>query len=205
MWWETKLAAWAELIIGLGGGGLMSYISPIIGIPVCIILVGFGVFLLIRAYRKKSPQKILTTQLVKPSVNVLEAYQSDKPLKEGFINIDVEFNIKTTGLPIRISKIQFVIGAKFIDANSPPVPLDQIVELESYVANFDLDYYQYLHSIMTSTGGKYYLCVLVAGSKRIDPILAIGNPETILMRNKPDGFNLVFKKAEPATKEHPKL
>jgi len=128
------------------------------------------------------------------TINVLDAYQSNRPLKQGLINIDVEFRVKTTKLPIRISKIQFLLGAKFIDANSPPMPFKQIAELESFVANFDLDYYLYLHSALTE--GKYYLCVLTAGSKRITPILSIGNHETILKRNKPDGFNLVFNKAE---------
>lgn len=134
------------------------------------------------------------------SITVLSAYQSDKPLKKEVINVDVEFRVKSTKLPIRISKIEFwmfgTFGTKFINANSPSVPISQVIEIESYVANFDLDYYQYWYSVRPNSKAKYWLCVLTAGSKWIAPIFNIGDPQTILMNNKPDGFNLVFKKKE---------
>ena len=63
LWWETKSFAWGELIVGVGGGGLLSYISPIIGVPVCIIMVGFGIFLMIRAYSRKPFKDMPATQL----------------------------------------------------------------------------------------------------------------------------------------------
>ncbi len=50
-WWETRRAAWGLIVIGVGGGGVVTYLSPPIGIPVCLLLLGFGVWLLIRAYR----------------------------------------------------------------------------------------------------------------------------------------------------------
>lgn len=41
---------------------MLSYVSPIVGVPICIILVGLGIYLMIRAYSKKPPQDIPVTQ-----------------------------------------------------------------------------------------------------------------------------------------------
>jgi len=56
-WWETKKAAWAGLIIELGVGGVMTYLLPQYGIPLCILLVVLGIFLLVRAYKYKDESK----------------------------------------------------------------------------------------------------------------------------------------------------
>ena len=181
-------------LLGLGFAAMST--NPSFTVPTWVpylffSLAGLVLFWLI-AYLCWIWHKDKRTKLL--SIIVLSAYQSDKPLQKGVINVDVEFNVKSTKLPIRISKIEFwMFGTKFINANSPPVPISQMIELESYVANFDLDYYKYWASVGK---GKYYLCVLTAGGKRIAPIFNIGDPQTILMRNKPDGFNLVFKKSE---------
>ena len=52
-WWETKTAAWGIIIIGVGGGGVVTYLSPPIGIPICALLLLLGFVLLIRAYRHR--------------------------------------------------------------------------------------------------------------------------------------------------------
>ena len=50
-WWDTKWAALASILLGLGGGGMVTYLlSPAIGIPISIILVVLGIVMLIRAY-----------------------------------------------------------------------------------------------------------------------------------------------------------
>ncbi|HEX7364952.1 MAG TPA: hypothetical protein VF366_07295 [Dehalococcoidia bacterium] len=49
-WWATRGAAWGGLITGVGIGGVLTYIAPQIGIPICIILTGIGISLLVRAY-----------------------------------------------------------------------------------------------------------------------------------------------------------
>ena len=35
-WWDTSKAAWGLLAIGVGGGIVLTYISPQVGIPVGI-------------------------------------------------------------------------------------------------------------------------------------------------------------------------
>ncbi len=50
-WWETKTAAFSFLLLGLGGGGVVTYLSPLIGIPLCIIIILVGICLLLRAYK----------------------------------------------------------------------------------------------------------------------------------------------------------
>jgi hypothetical protein len=52
-WWETPTAAWAFLVVGIGGSGVVAYLSPRIGIPVCVLLIVIGIVLLIRAYRRR--------------------------------------------------------------------------------------------------------------------------------------------------------
>lgn len=126
-------------------------------------------------------------------ITVLSAYQPNiPPNKKDHINIDVEFNLKTIVLPIKISKIQLLTGTEFLEANTL-VPIDQVIELESYVANFDLGYYLYLSNVMADGQGEFRLCVIAAGYKWISNKFSLGNPSTLLMRNKPDDFNLVIK------------
>ncbi len=50
-WWETKKGAWADLAIGAGVGGIMTYLSPQFGIPLCIALIVLGFIFLKRAYK----------------------------------------------------------------------------------------------------------------------------------------------------------
>jgi hypothetical protein len=50
-WWETKRAAWGEILMSLALGALATYIIPQVGIPLFIILLLVGIWLLIRAYK----------------------------------------------------------------------------------------------------------------------------------------------------------
>jgi hypothetical protein len=52
-WWNTPWAAWGLLAIGIGVGGLLTYIEPQIGIPIGIIISLTGICLIIRAYLGK--------------------------------------------------------------------------------------------------------------------------------------------------------
>jgi len=49
-WWNRPATAWAFLIIGIGGGTVLAYLSPHYGIPIDFVLVVAGILLLIRAY-----------------------------------------------------------------------------------------------------------------------------------------------------------
>jgi len=50
-WWGTSAGAWGAVVIGVGGGLLLSYIaSPQIGIPVGTVITLAGVVLVIRAH-----------------------------------------------------------------------------------------------------------------------------------------------------------
>lgn len=72
-WWGTKTAAWGFIIIGIGGGGVLTYLSPPIGIPVCLVLISLGVWLLIRAYRRRDK---LTTEVGKTQAYILTKIKS---------------------------------------------------------------------------------------------------------------------------------
>jgi hypothetical protein len=56
-WWDTAEAAWGLLAIGVGGGIVLSLISPQVGIPVGVIITLTGIVLVIRAYRGKVKSK----------------------------------------------------------------------------------------------------------------------------------------------------
>jgi len=151
---------------------------------VCVVVLSF------LPYYKRNKSKSV-------KITILSAYQPNRPpSKKDHINIDVEFNLKTNALPIKISKLQLWVVNQVLEANSPTLPIDQVVELESYVANFDLDYHLYLKDILSGSKGKCWLWVLAGGHKRTSREFGLdilGNPSTLLMRNKPDDFNLVIK------------
>lgn len=67
-WWETPAAAWGFLIFGLGGGGVLTYLSSHIGMPVCGALILAGIILLVRAYRKK---RLIETNQEKRGLGVI--------------------------------------------------------------------------------------------------------------------------------------
>ena len=50
-WWNTPYAAWGFLALSIGGGGVLAFLSPQIGIPICVVLIIIGILLIIRAYR----------------------------------------------------------------------------------------------------------------------------------------------------------
>lgn len=56
-WWNSPTAAWGFLVIGIGGGGVLAYLLPQVGIPVCILLVLIGIFIVLRAYRHRDKSK----------------------------------------------------------------------------------------------------------------------------------------------------
>ena len=51
--------AWGLLAVGLGVGGMLTYISPRVGITVCAVITLVGIFLIVRAYRGKTKYRIL--------------------------------------------------------------------------------------------------------------------------------------------------
>lgn len=50
-WFDTTPGAWAVLILSVVGGGVFSYLKPIVGIPLLVALTVFGLWLLRRAYK----------------------------------------------------------------------------------------------------------------------------------------------------------
>jgi hypothetical protein len=57
-WWNTSEAAWGVLILGIGGGVVLTYLSPTIGIIIGSVLSITGIWLIIRAYKNKAKKKI---------------------------------------------------------------------------------------------------------------------------------------------------
>lgn len=166
-------------------GGVFSYLSPAWGIPVLVGLLIFSIVLLLRAYNNRDNNNTK----VPPQVGVLSAYQSKTPSKKAkHINFDIEFSLKISTPSAFVAKIQVLSGAEFLEVNSPVTPLTQTNEIESYVANIDIDYFSFLSNTMANH--DYILCVLVSGSKCISKKFNFGNASTILMDNKPEDFNL---------------
>jgi hypothetical protein len=56
-WWQSKQAAWGEIIVSIAIGGLATYLNPIIGIPLFIIMLIIGVWLLTKAYKREVATK----------------------------------------------------------------------------------------------------------------------------------------------------
>jgi hypothetical protein len=57
------MAAWGFLVVGIAGGGVLAYLSPRIGIPICLLLLLIGVLVLIRAYTKRNEEKAIPIPL----------------------------------------------------------------------------------------------------------------------------------------------
>jgi hypothetical protein len=55
-WLQTKGAAWGEAIVFLAVGGLATYMKPIVGIPVFVVLLFIGSYLIYRAYKQEKIQ-----------------------------------------------------------------------------------------------------------------------------------------------------
>jgi hypothetical protein len=165
--------------------------QPLIVWPAFVLVVISVIVLSFIPYYKRIKSKSV-------KITFREAYQPNRPpSKNGYISIDIEFNVKTSALPMKIAKIQMWAVDKILESNSPVLPIDQTAELESYVASFDLDYYLYFNYIISESKGKCWLWVLGGGSKwtsREFGLDILGDPSTLLMRNKPDDFNLIIKK-----------
>lgn len=64
----TKQAAWGEAIVFMAIGGLATYVKPEIGVPILLVLLIIGVYLICRAYRQEpSGEEISTSIKSKPS------------------------------------------------------------------------------------------------------------------------------------------
>ena len=55
-WLKSKQAAWGETLVFLAIGGIITYLKPVVGIPLIIVFLGLGIWLLIRAYKVRVPE-----------------------------------------------------------------------------------------------------------------------------------------------------
>lgn len=54
-WWSTPKAAWGFLGVGIGGGVVITFlVSPIVGIPLGIVLTSVGIWLIVQAYKNRN-------------------------------------------------------------------------------------------------------------------------------------------------------
>jgi hypothetical protein len=51
-WWESKQAAWGESLVLAALAGIGAYLKPLIGIPVLVVVLVIGIWLIRRAYKK---------------------------------------------------------------------------------------------------------------------------------------------------------
>jgi uncharacterized membrane protein (Fun14 family) len=57
-WWETKKTAWGEILLSIGIGTVLGFISPWLGIPIGLVLCCIGILLLWRAYLDKTKLEV---------------------------------------------------------------------------------------------------------------------------------------------------
>ena len=62
-WWNTPKTALGISSIGLGGGAVLTWFPPQIGIPEGVLLIGLGFCLLMRAYKRRANIKKLVEEL----------------------------------------------------------------------------------------------------------------------------------------------
>lgn len=53
-WWQSKRVAWGESLVLLAVGGLATYLKPVIGIPILLIFLGVGIWLIISANKRQA-------------------------------------------------------------------------------------------------------------------------------------------------------
>jgi lipopolysaccharide export LptBFGC system permease protein LptF len=154
-----------------------------------IFLIYVVIFYVVKKIKNKSKENQNGFNVV-----VTSAHQPSNAKREnGYINVDIEFHVKTNNPPIKIAKIQLLEINKFIETNNLKYPYTQMFETESYVASFALDYYLFLDNVVHNREDQYFLCVLANGVKRISNKFGFGNSSTLLLQNKPDGIKLEIK------------
>ncbi len=170
-WWESKATAWAELILGLGGGGLLTFLSPQIGIPVSIILILIGIWLLIRAYRHRDNLILDEKKPEKPEASSLEIVKClvGKIEKRGYFPIEIEVTLRVLSLPIQLATTQLCISDEVIDpiSVSPTIPRILEAKIESYIVKYEPTYRQFLkgRTAKFSNEHKAHLLLQLGGEK----------------------------------------
>lgn len=56
-WLKSKKGAWGEIIVSLAIGGLTTYLSPVVGVPLFVVMLVFGGYLLYGAYTTEKPSR----------------------------------------------------------------------------------------------------------------------------------------------------
>jgi hypothetical protein len=110
-WWETPGVALAFIFIGLGGGGLLTYLSPLIGFPVCVSLIALGIFLFIQAYRRKRRDEARNTVETKNKLRQIHEYIADKKkeFEQRPIQIDTASQMYDRSMGEHITKVKGVL------------------------------------------------------------------------------------------------
>ena len=84
-WLQTKKAAWGEALVFLAVGGLATYLKPEIGVPILLILLLVGLYLILRAYGQVEGKEIQFSrreQAHKELANLIELGQELWEAKE---------------------------------------------------------------------------------------------------------------------------
>jgi hypothetical protein len=150
-WWQTKKAAWGETIMSLAIGGFSTYLKPIIGIPIFIVMAGIGIWLLIKAYRSEKKMGEIKSELKigTGSVHVLKARDYDEAFGgrlqgESRMVTDI---ILSPSKPMVIQTLSLELWGKHYDAmlTRQVAPFDLIPwtpvtlsETQTFLASFDI-------------------------------------------------------------------
>ena len=105
------------MLVGVGGGAVLAYLSPKVGIPVCVGIVLVGILLLIRAYRRTNDRlRIVRKTWRKPklTLKLIDSFPRDNEpittddIKRIFLKFNKPVDKETEGL----------IGNYYIKPNS---------------------------------------------------------------------------------------
>jgi len=150
-WWATKQAAWGEAIVFMAIGGLAAYLKPPVGIPILVVLLILGIYLIWRAYKQQKKQQVSKLHRRKDSegkqisgtptqpaeskqdikevkIEVSEANSYDYDGDKKCFLIMVVLVLKPTVVPLHLGWLRLVIAGKVFDTVSVKPPLTNKIE-----------------------------------------------------------------------------
>jgi hypothetical protein len=173
-WMQTKKAAWGEIFMSLAIGGISTYLEPVIGVPILLIMFGIGIWLLIKAYgsdknmsENKSELKIGTGSIhVSKAGDYDEAFGGQSP-GESRIVADI---ILSAPKPMVIQILSVELWGKHYDAmlTRQLAPFDLIpwthvtlTDTQTFSATFNIPSKMAINTqnariYALTTGGKEY-------------------------------------------------
>jgi len=146
-WWNTPLVAWAFTAIGTGGGVMLAFVSPYVGIPIGAVIFIIGIVLLIRAYRLKGKDESKTQQAEsKETTNIKVENPQYYIVEQGKHSVELQVIIKYPNPPHHLANIHLIIAGKTHDFTKiePPFQAEINTKAVSYSVWYEMPYHDFL-------------------------------------------------------------